>query len=177
MAPRAVGKTTTAGRYITVSLPYLPSATTPTISIPYNHHTVSPHDLVIYEPFMSAPKSSVLTDLTWPSIYSESPDSDSFEVSLNFGSNDFDAGAGDAWFLLFPPTNTQHNLPRTVNAEDSPAEKSANCWNRTDSHHHPPSPYHTYHHHTTLQAQNRAMLMDCMVLAWLIRMQRLNPPL
>ncbi|KAK3350076.1 hypothetical protein B0T25DRAFT_592105 [Lasiosphaeria hispida] len=89
-----------------------------------NMGTVSPHDLVIHEPFMSAPNSSVLTDLTSPSIYGESPDFDSFDVSPNFGSNDFDAGAGDAWFPLFPPTTTQHDLPRTANAEDSPAEKS-----------------------------------------------------
>ncbi|KAK0708300.1 hypothetical protein B0H67DRAFT_603313 [Lasiosphaeris hirsuta] len=89
-----------------------------------NMGTVSPHDLLIQEPFMSAPNSSVLTDLTSPSIYGESPDFDSFDVSPNFGSNDFDAGAGDAWFPLFPQNTTQQDFARTANAENSPAEKS-----------------------------------------------------
>ncbi|KAJ0164348.1 Cross-pathway control protein 1 [Colletotrichum tanaceti] len=71
--------------------------------------TVSPQDLLIQEPFMSAPNSTAFTALTSPSIYNESPDfNDSYDVSPNFGtgefgSGDFDTGSADPWFPLFPP--------------------------------------------------------------------------
>ncbi|GKT44107.1 cross-pathway control protein 1 [Colletotrichum spaethianum] len=68
-----------------------------------NLGTVSPQDLLIQEPFMSAPNSTALTALTSPSIYNESPDfNDSYDVSPNFGTGDFDTGSGDPWFPLFP---------------------------------------------------------------------------
>ncbi|KAK3381452.1 hypothetical protein B0H63DRAFT_450788 [Podospora didyma] len=90
-----------------------------------NMGTVSPHDLLISEPFMSAPNSTALTTLTSPSIYDESPDfGDGFDVSPNFGSGDFDAGS-DVWFPLFPQANPQPNVHQeTSNAENSPAETS-----------------------------------------------------
>ncbi|KAK3316289.1 hypothetical protein B0H66DRAFT_625306 [Apodospora peruviana] len=90
-----------------------------------NVGTVSPQDLLIQEPFMSAPNSSALTALTSPSIYNESPDfCDSFDVSPNFGSTDFD-GSGDPWFPLFPPSNNQQDTaPQVSPAEQSPAENS-----------------------------------------------------
>jgi len=88
-----------------------------------NMGTVSPHDLLISEPFMSAPNSSALTALTSPSIYNESPDfGDSFDVSPNFGSNDFPDG-GDVWFPLFPPTTT-NNQQVAAKADHSPATQS-----------------------------------------------------
>ncbi|WYZ35628.1 hypothetical protein EsH8_X_000275 [Colletotrichum jinshuiense] len=77
-----------------------------------NLGTVSPQDLLIQEPFMSAPNSTALTALTSPSIYNESPEfNDSYDVSPNFGtgdfgSGDFDAGSGDPWFPLFPQEST-----------------------------------------------------------------------
>ncbi|KAK1981950.1 hypothetical protein LZ30DRAFT_61618 [Colletotrichum cereale] len=73
-----------------------------------NLGTVSPQDLLIQEPFMSAPNSTAFTALTSPSIYNESPDfNDNYDVSPNFGTGDFgtgdfDSGSGDAWFPLFP---------------------------------------------------------------------------
>jgi hypothetical protein len=85
-----------------------------------NLGTVSPHDLLISEPFMSAPNSSALTALTSPSIYNESPEFDSYDVSPNFGSTDLDTG--DAWYPLFPQDST---IPEQQPALDlSPAQKS-----------------------------------------------------
>lgn len=74
--------------------------------------TVSPQDLLIQEPFMSAPNSTALTALTSPSIYNESPDfNDGYDVSPSFdsgdfGSADFETTAGDPWFPLFPQEST-----------------------------------------------------------------------
>jgi hypothetical protein len=85
-----------------------------------NLGTVSPHDLLISEPFMSAPNSSALTALTSPSIYNESPEFDSYDVSPNFGSTELDTG--DAWYPLFPQDST---IPEQQPALDlSPAQKS-----------------------------------------------------
>ncbi|KAF9875989.1 bZIP transcription factor [Colletotrichum karsti] len=87
-----------------------------------NMGTVSPQDLLVHEPFMSAPNSTALTALTSPSIYNESPDFDSYDVSPNFGTSDFDTGAADPWFPLFPQQETQpatKNVPKEV--EQSPA--------------------------------------------------------
>jgi general control protein GCN4 len=87
-----------------------------------NMGTVSPQDLLIQEPFMSAPNSSALTALTSPSIYNGSPEfNDSFDVSPNFGSTDFDAGSTDAWFPLFPQESTARE-PSAV--QQSPAQAS-----------------------------------------------------
>jgi hypothetical protein len=66
-----------------------------------NLATISPQDLLVQEPFMSAPNSSALTALTSPSIYNESPDFDQYDVSPNFGNAEFDTPGGD-WFPLFP---------------------------------------------------------------------------
>lgn len=85
-----------------------------------NLGTVSPQDLLVQEPFMSAPNSTALTSLTSPSIYNESPDFDGFDVSPNFGSADFD-GSGDPWYPLFPQ---EQNIPEQTTPEDSPEQKS-----------------------------------------------------
>ncbi|KAK2613042.1 General control protein [Conoideocrella luteorostrata] len=84
--------------------------------------TVSPHDLLVHEPFMSAPNSAALTALTSPSIYNESPDFDGYDVSPNFGSTDFD-GSGDPWYPLFPQDSTNQSS-EVVDAEGSPTTKS-----------------------------------------------------
>ncbi|KAK3333726.1 putative control protein [Cercophora scortea] len=94
------------------------------VSSSTNMGTVSPQDLLIQEPFMSAPNSSALTALTSPSMYGESPDFDSFDVSPNFGSHDLDAGS-DVWYPLFPQANPQQELHQpAANAEQSPATGS-----------------------------------------------------
>jgi general control protein GCN4 len=68
-----------------------------------NVGTVSPQDLLIHEPYMSAPNSTALTALTSPSIYNESPDfNDAFNMSPNLDGGEFDSGSGDPWFPLFP---------------------------------------------------------------------------
>ncbi|KAH8774641.1 hypothetical protein F5883DRAFT_659675 [Diaporthe sp. PMI_573] len=88
-----------------------------------NIGTVSPQDLLMNEPFMSAPNSSALTALTSPSIYNESPEfNDSCDVSPNFGSNDFDSG--DNWFSLFPEQNPVAAAPAAPAVDQSPATKS-----------------------------------------------------
>lgn len=85
--------------------------------------TVSPQDLLMNEPFMSAPNSTALTALTSPSIYNESPEfTDSCDVSPNFGTNDFDSG--DNWFSLFPDQNPVAAAPAAPAVDQSPATKS-----------------------------------------------------
>ncbi|KAK2001249.1 bZIP transcription factor [Colletotrichum falcatum] len=97
-----------------------------------NSGTVSPQDLLIQEPFISAPNSTALTALTSPSIYNESPDfNDSYDVSPNFGTGDFgtgdfDSGSGDSWFPLFPqepalPTKDVAADKQQQQVEQSPA--------------------------------------------------------
>ncbi|KAH8722177.1 hypothetical protein BGZ61DRAFT_448141 [Ilyonectria robusta] len=87
-----------------------------------NLGTVSPQDLLMHEPFMSAPNSSALTALTSPSIYNESPDfTDGYDVSPNFGSAEFE-GAGDPWFPLFPQDTT--TVPEQPSVDNSPAQQS-----------------------------------------------------
>jgi len=84
--------------------------------------TVSPQDLLMNEPFMSAPNSTALTALTSPSIYNESPEfNDSCDVSPNFGTNDFDSS--DNWFSLFPEQNQAQVAPAPA-VDQSPATKS-----------------------------------------------------
>ena len=85
-----------------------------------NVGTVSPQDLLIHEPFMSAPNSTTLTALTSPSVYNESPEFSDFDVSPNFGSSDLDPGASDHWYPLFP---TETNAAES-SADHSPAQKS-----------------------------------------------------
>lgn len=86
-----------------------------------NLGTVSPQDLLVQEPFMSAPNSAALTALTSPSLYNGSPDFDSFDVSPNFGTAEFDNGPSDPWYPLFPSADTvPHEL---VNPSESPVQK------------------------------------------------------
>jgi general control protein GCN4 len=91
-----------------------------------NMGTVSPQDLLLQEPFMSAPNSTALTALTSPSIYNESPEfGDTYDVSPSFESGDFDNGSTDAWFPLFPPNNAQLDASqKPATTEQSPATKS-----------------------------------------------------
>lgn len=89
-----------------------------------NIGTISPSDLLIREPF-SAPNSTAFTNLTSPSIYNESPEfnNDSFDVSPNFGTEDFGTGSNDPWFPLFPSeTSITQQLPAA--ADHSPAQQS-----------------------------------------------------
>lgn len=71
-----------------------------------NLGTVSPNDLLLQDPFMSAPNSTALTALTSPSEFDDSPYGDSYDVSPNFGGNDFDAAGHDTWFPLFAQDTT-----------------------------------------------------------------------
>ncbi|KAJ9151229.1 Cross-pathway control protein 1 [Pleurostoma richardsiae] len=87
-----------------------------------NMGTVSPQDLLINEPFMSAPNSTALTALTSPSIYNESPDfNDSFDVSPNFDNSDFDASSNDVWFPLFPQDS---HVQQPASVDQSPVDKA-----------------------------------------------------
>ncbi|KAF6815779.1 bZIP transcription factor [Colletotrichum musicola] len=86
-----------------------------------NMGTVSPQDLLIHEPFMSAPNSTALTALTSPSIYDESPDlHDGYDVSPNFGSADFETGSTKDWFSLFPQETVPGEREVELAAETSP---------------------------------------------------------
>ncbi|PQK16259.1 hypothetical protein BB8028_0006g05800 [Beauveria bassiana] len=85
-----------------------------------NLGTVSPQDLLVQEPFMSAPNSAALTALTSPSIYNESPDFDNYDVSPNFEAADF-GNPSDSWYSLFPP---ESSAPEATNADDSPNQGS-----------------------------------------------------
>ncbi|KAK8097896.1 bZIP transcription factor domain-containing protein [Apiospora kogelbergensis] len=85
-----------------------------------NIGTVSPHDLLI-----SAPNSTAFTNLTSPSFSNESPDYiDSFDVSPNFGSNDFDSGASDPWYPLFPQETTVADTFSAPALDESPIDKA-----------------------------------------------------
>lgn len=93
-------------------------------SVGTNLATISPQDLLIHEPFMSAPNSTALTALTSPSIYNESPDfCESYDVSPHFGSGDFDGVNGGEWFPLFPEAAAQPSVPALPN-ESLKAERS-----------------------------------------------------
>jgi hypothetical protein len=84
-----------------------------------NIGTVSPHDLLI-----SAPNSTAFTNLTSPSFSNESPEYiDSFDVSPNFGSNDFDNGASDPWYPLFPQDTSVADSFPTPALDESPIDK------------------------------------------------------
>jgi len=83
-----------------------------------NLGTVSPHDLLVNEPFMSAPNSSALTALTSPSV-NESPDFDAYDVSPNFGDADFGGANAANWFPLFPDSQGAEQQ-----VDSSPAQTS-----------------------------------------------------
>ncbi|KAJ6437839.1 cross-pathway control 1 [Purpureocillium lavendulum] len=113
------------GAYTAFSSPAVPSAVDfggSMSSSTSNLGTVSPQDLLVSEPFMSAPNSSALTALTSPSIYNESPDFDGFDVSPNFGPSDFD-GAGDPWYPLFPQESAS-GPEQARSLDNSPAQQS-----------------------------------------------------
>jgi hypothetical protein len=117
------GASTTA--YSSPALPTVFDLDSSASSSTHNMGTISPHELLLSEPFMSAPNSTALTTLTSPSIYNESPDfGDGFDVSPNFGSSDFDAGGGDVWYPLFPPTNNNQETQKPSTADLSPATQS-----------------------------------------------------
>lgn len=107
--------------YSSPAMPTVFDLTSSASSSTTNMGTVSPQDLLIQEPFMSAPNSTALTALTSPSIYNESPEfNDSFDVSPHFGSSDFDNGSNDPWFPLFP----QEGAGSDKAIDHSPAERS-----------------------------------------------------
>lgn len=90
-----------------------------------NMGTVSPQELLLHEPFMSAPNSTALTALTSPSIYHGSPEfgDGSYDVSPNIPGNEIDS-AGDVWYPLFPPAGD--NLGTNNNsAAPQPAQNPA----------------------------------------------------
>ncbi|KAM0269848.1 hypothetical protein ACHAQH_009624 [Verticillium albo-atrum] len=88
-----------------------------------SHHvgTVSPQDLLIQDPYMSAPNSTAFTALTSPSPF-ESPEFvEGYDVSPNFGgSGEFDA-ASSQWFSLFPDQNSTMDSSIT---EQSPVDQA-----------------------------------------------------
>jgi len=68
-----------------------------------NMGTVSPQDLMVRDPSMSAPNSTAFTNLTSPSVYTDSPAyPEGYEVSPMYGGNDLDPAMSDPWFPLFP---------------------------------------------------------------------------
>ncbi|PKS12846.1 hypothetical protein jhhlp_000186 [Lomentospora prolificans] len=92
-----------------------------------NVGTISPQDLLVHEPYMSAPNSTALTALTSPSMYDGSPDfNDAFNMSPSLGSCDFDNGSNDPWFPLFPPESSslESALPadQLVTSSASPSD-------------------------------------------------------
>ncbi|PHH88155.1 hypothetical protein CDD83_7892 [Cordyceps sp. RAO-2017] len=107
------------------SSPAVPSAmdfSGSTSSSTSNLGTVSPQDLLIQEPFMSAPNSTALTALTSPSVYNESPEFDNFDVSPGFESADFE-GSGDPWYPLFPQ-DSHGGADQPNSLDGSPAQAS-----------------------------------------------------
>jgi len=110
--------------YSSPGMPAVYDMTASASSSTSNMGTVSPQDLLLQEPFMSAPNSTALTTLTSPSVYNESPGYDSYDVSPNFGTSDFDPNAGDVWFPLFPQDNTAQQMAPPVAGDQSPEEKS-----------------------------------------------------
>ncbi|KAK4180295.1 hypothetical protein QBC36DRAFT_384495 [Triangularia setosa] len=90
-----------------------------------NLATVSPQELMMNEPFMSAPNSTAFTALTSPSLYNGSPDfCDSYETSPHFGGGDFDTNP-DNWFPLFPTTNTEPEAPKEALVQPKPEQSPA----------------------------------------------------
>ncbi|KAI0477633.1 hypothetical protein GGR56DRAFT_638105 [Xylariaceae sp. FL0804] len=71
--------------------------------------TVSPQELLLREPFTSAPNSSAFTNLTTPSTFGESPDFDQYELSPSFGNGE--VGSNDNWYSLFPESTATEQAP------------------------------------------------------------------
>ncbi|RQM05705.1 hypothetical protein DH86_00003773 [Scytalidium sp. 3C] len=89
-----------------------------------NTGTVSPQDLLVRDPFASAPNSTALTNLTSPSTYNESPEfQDGFDVSPFINNSDIDSAlagvSADPWYPLFPP-DEQMAAPKKEEEKQSP---------------------------------------------------------
>jgi len=91
-----------------------------------NMGTVSPQDLLIHSPFMSAPNSTTFTALTSPSVYDESPDMGGSFASPFLESGDFDTGSAHYSGPLFPPPVNvgPQASQKPASAEQSAASKS-----------------------------------------------------
>ena len=81
-----------------------------------NMGTVSPQDLLLQEPFMSAPNSTALTSLTSPSVFNGSPAFSEYDVSPNFAGNELDPVGDTNWYPLFPQGDTIKPLPQNSSA-------------------------------------------------------------
>jgi len=84
--------------------------------------SVSPQDLLLHDPMMSAPNSTALTTLTSPSIGGESPQFSDCFVSPEFGTADFEHTA--EWFSLFPDEIESATANKTSDLTLSPAQDS-----------------------------------------------------
>ncbi|KAF4631365.1 hypothetical protein G7Y89_g6761 [Cudoniella acicularis] len=111
------------------SSPAVPTIYDPTMNLSSssstNMGTVSPQDLLVRDPFASAPNSTAFTNLTSPSTYNESPEyNDNFDVSPFVGNNqDIDqALAGDPWYPLFPQDD-QTEQPKVEQSPLLPEEE------------------------------------------------------
>ncbi|RFU36315.1 hypothetical protein B7463_g47, partial [Scytalidium lignicola] len=96
-----------------------------TASSTTNTGTVSPQDLLVRDPFASAPNSTAFTNLTSPSTYNESPEyNDNFDVSPFINNSDLDnalsGGAGDPWYPLFP--QEEQMAPATASSKEQEQE-------------------------------------------------------
>lgn len=85
-----------------------------------NFGTVSPQDLLLSEPFLSAPSSAALTTLTSPSLYNGSPEFDNFDTSPGFGNAELELG-GDGWYPLFP-SESNGSTDQVSSLDDLPAD-------------------------------------------------------
>ncbi|KAI8631101.1 hypothetical protein F5Y19DRAFT_482963 [Xylariaceae sp. FL1651] len=95
-----------------------------------NLGTISPDELLLREPFASAPNSTAFTNLTTPSNFGESPEFETYEVSPNFG--DFESGSSDHWFPLFPTESaTTDQATALIKSPTQAPEELEN--NETDS--------------------------------------------
>ncbi|CAK7562870.1 MAG: General control protein [Sporothrix epigloea] len=89
-----------------------------------NMGTVSPTDLLLHDPFVSAPNSAALTILTSPSDFDGSPHGDSYDVSPNFGCNDHELAGHDAWYPLFPQNSSAPASGGSVSPTSQPIDES-----------------------------------------------------
>lgn len=92
-------------------IPYSPAIPTGydiSTSSSSNMGTVSPQDLLLQDPYMSAPNSTALTTMTSPSDYHVSPEFTQ-DFSPAFGAADMDAP--DNWYPLFPGSETHAVKP------------------------------------------------------------------
>jgi len=124
------GASTHAGSFPSAySSPAVPTIYDPTTNLSSststNMGTVSPQDLLVRDPFASAPNSTAFTNLTSPSTLNESPEyNDNFDVSPFVGNNaDLDqALAGDPWYPLFPQED-QNEQPQVDQSPLLPEEE------------------------------------------------------